>query len=747
MSTHFSDCGVANGLHMITTMSKTFASKITPLHHGGWNNLLEQPTSCGFSNARMVNLLDTMKEYTILSQGHIVNTDFLEPTLITGNIAVCGNTRLSSSLVGFNFYKEDWLHRITESQLGWWRSQNVVGKLLPPHATNVQSVNIESQLAYNIFNTMGVLNSQPFTMPPNHLFEGGVHNLTNIHQIRNNWTLFGSECDVFIFQIGGGGEFRVHPHVHIILQGGVQSTNIVWQVEPELHLGEKVVFVGNIFARGSVVLFPTAVLVGRVFAHGNVLLNSNTITPFLPKSLQPRFESTETVFGVPTDPNVTLLKLSQPSGRADTLIASDTDPTLWGELEHYTVICGGALSLAASVVASGNFVASGATSVGVSAIVYGNIDVVGAMSIGVSATVNGLVHAQAAFTVATAGFLNGSAWVHGAFSKVGSGHLSGRLYGTDVPASQNAIMVGKVKLAYKTLWKIPPDHLGLPVTTTSLTPGVYYHGSAWALTGGHTITFRFHAVGGNTRWTLKILGAVAVNGHFSLGDGVLPHMIQWVVAGAFSVAVGSNVIGTIMSMGAISVGADGVIIGRAFTCMGAVSIGVSARIGPFEIFGGEKSSQLKNETYAKVQPFSPLKQKNVSKLLARSANDSEHSYHIQSSLCLRGFFEVAGDPSMQSIFHIHGNLSVADNTHLIIIGNLNPLNILWIVDGSVTVGVNATLAGTIVAGQHITFQSNAQLVGSLYTKKTITLCNNSVSEQLTNNQIFKREWWVFPDNE
>jgi hypothetical protein len=82
---------------------------------------------------------------------------------------------------------------------------------------------------------------------------------------------------VFIFQMGS--TLTTTSGRQVILAGGAQAANVVWQVGSSATLGTTSVFKGNILALASITVTTGATVEGRLLARtGAVTLDSNTIT-------------------------------------------------------------------------------------------------------------------------------------------------------------------------------------------------------------------------------------------------------------------------------------------------------------------------------------------------------------------------------------------------------------------------------------------------------------------------------------
>jgi hypothetical protein len=82
---------------------------------------------------------------------------------------------------------------------------------------------------------------------------------------------------VLIFQIGS--TLTTTSGRQVILSGGAQAANVVWQVGSSATLGTGSVFKGNILALASITATTGATVEGRLLARtAAVTLDSNSIT-------------------------------------------------------------------------------------------------------------------------------------------------------------------------------------------------------------------------------------------------------------------------------------------------------------------------------------------------------------------------------------------------------------------------------------------------------------------------------------
>jgi hypothetical protein len=108
-------------------------------------------------------------------------------------------------------------------------------------------------------------------------FTPGVYAASSGISLTGTVTLSGDANSVFIFQSVSG--LTTAPGSSVVLTGGVQACNVVWQVGSSATLATTTSFVGNILALTSISLATGASLQGRALArNGGVTLQGNAIT-------------------------------------------------------------------------------------------------------------------------------------------------------------------------------------------------------------------------------------------------------------------------------------------------------------------------------------------------------------------------------------------------------------------------------------------------------------------------------------
>lgn len=93
--------------------------------------------------------------------------------------------------------------------------------------------------------------------------------------VASNLTFNGGPDDTWILQIDG--TLMVGPGVQIILVGGAQPRNIIWQVAGATTINPGAAFMGNILDQTSIAVQTGASVIGRLLAQSAVTLDNNFI--------------------------------------------------------------------------------------------------------------------------------------------------------------------------------------------------------------------------------------------------------------------------------------------------------------------------------------------------------------------------------------------------------------------------------------------------------------------------------------
>jgi hypothetical protein len=103
----------------------------------------------------------------------------------------------------------------------------------------------------------------------------GLYTWSNTVTVPNNVTLEGGSDDVWIFQIAEN--LTLSSDVMILLTGGAQAQNIIWQVAGEVTVGTNAHIEGVILSKTGITLTTGASINGRMLAQTAVILDGNTV--------------------------------------------------------------------------------------------------------------------------------------------------------------------------------------------------------------------------------------------------------------------------------------------------------------------------------------------------------------------------------------------------------------------------------------------------------------------------------------
>jgi hypothetical protein len=105
----------------------------------------------------------------------------------------------------------------------------------------------------------------------------GTYRWNSNVNIMSNLTLVGGSSDTWIFQVEG--TLLVGPGVQIVLAGGANPNNIVWQVSGTTTINPGAAFNGTILDQTLIAVQTGASVNGRLLAQSAVTLDNNFIDP------------------------------------------------------------------------------------------------------------------------------------------------------------------------------------------------------------------------------------------------------------------------------------------------------------------------------------------------------------------------------------------------------------------------------------------------------------------------------------
>jgi hypothetical protein len=149
------------------------------------------------------------------------------------------------------------------------------------NVNNAAAIQAKSDLttAYNAClsaSTTNTLSASNYTTTNNQILTAGVYSVGTSLQINGNLILSGTSSSVFIFKIGS--TLTTASSAQVQLSGGVQSSNVFWQVGSSATLGTSSSFSGYILALTSITATTSASIQGSLLArNGAVTLDTNFI--------------------------------------------------------------------------------------------------------------------------------------------------------------------------------------------------------------------------------------------------------------------------------------------------------------------------------------------------------------------------------------------------------------------------------------------------------------------------------------
>jgi hypothetical protein len=212
-------------------------------------------------------LLRSAGDYVILAQSAITN---VPPSAITGDVGI--TPAAASSITGFPF--TDGGDRLTTPQV---IGDVFAADLDTPTPNDLIAALGDMQAAYTDaagrttpdFVDLGAGSIGGLTLAP------GLYTWTSVVNVPSDVTLSGAADDVWIFQISG--DLTLSSGTAMILNGGAQPENIVWQVAGFVDLGTTSHAEGIVLSKTAIHLKTGASINGRLFAQTAVTLDQTTI--------------------------------------------------------------------------------------------------------------------------------------------------------------------------------------------------------------------------------------------------------------------------------------------------------------------------------------------------------------------------------------------------------------------------------------------------------------------------------------
>ncbi len=90
--------------------------------------------------------------------------------------------------------------------------------------------------------------------------------------------------------------------------------------------------------------------------------------------------------------------------------------------------------------------------------------------------------------------------------------------------------------------------------------------------------------------------------------------------------------------------------------------------------------------------------------------------------------DAQGNPNAMFVLRIHGALTLGANDAVSLVNGAQPANVVWVVDGAVTIGAQTSMVGVIITPAAITLGASASLRGqALSMNGAITLDSNTIT--------------------
>jgi len=214
--------------------------------------------------------LGSAGSYAILAKTGISN---VTGSTVTGDMGL--SPAAASFITGFSL--------IADGTNVFSTSSSVVGKIYAanyavPSPSNLTTAIGSMETAYTDaagrtlpdFNELSSGNLGGLTLVP------GLYKWTSTVTIPTDVTIAGGANDTWIFQTSG--DLSINAAKSVVLSGGAQAKNIVWQVAGHATLGATSHFEGIILAKTAITLQTGASMKGRALAQTLVALDNNAIT-------------------------------------------------------------------------------------------------------------------------------------------------------------------------------------------------------------------------------------------------------------------------------------------------------------------------------------------------------------------------------------------------------------------------------------------------------------------------------------
>ncbi len=212
--------------------------------------------------------LGTASDYTILAKSAITT---VPDSVITGDIGL--SPAALSDMEGFS----------TSLFTEYATSTQVTGfvyaaDMVSPTSTNLTTAVEDMITAYN--DAAGRILPDYMNLGAGEIggetLSAGLYKWTSSVTINSDVTINGGVDDTWIFQVAGN--LTIGSNFNIILAGGAQAKNIVWQVSGEVIMGTGAHFEGIALTQTQITMNTLATMNGRLLAQTLVALDQSTVT-------------------------------------------------------------------------------------------------------------------------------------------------------------------------------------------------------------------------------------------------------------------------------------------------------------------------------------------------------------------------------------------------------------------------------------------------------------------------------------
>jgi hypothetical protein len=104
-------------------------------------------------------------------------------------------------------------------------------------------------------------------------------------------------------------------------------------------------------------------------------------------------------------------------------------------------------------------------------------------------------------------------------------------------------------------------------------------------------------------------------------------------------------------------------------------------------------------------------------------------YNWSSTVLIATNLTLSGGPNDVFIFQIAGDLTMAANQHVLLIGGVQAKNIFWVVAGQSAFFTGSHFEGILLCKTAVILQTNASINGRIFAQSAVNLDNNAIVQQ------------------